>query len=110
MKYLIGVYCAGGIMAALGLALAGAASTIATGIAVALVMLAAGAALALCLHVAGVARVAVERARWDGRRALVEAQQATIPYRPARDSRSLPAASITVDAVVLTPERNRIYN
>jgi|SRR5690348_9371993 len=99
MKYLIGVYATGGIMAALGLALAGAASTIATGIAVALVMLAAGAALALCLHVAGAARLAVERARWDGRRAMIEAQQATIPRRPAL----APPGAITVDAVVLTP-------
>lgn len=105
MKYLIAVYFTGALMAALGLALAGAASVIATGIAVAVVALAAGVALALCIHVAGAARLAVERARWDGRLALVEAQrQATIPRQLAFP------ASITVDAVVLTQERNRVYN
>jgi hypothetical protein len=60
------------------------------------VMLAAGAALALCIHVAGVARLAVERARWQGRCALVEAQQ-------ARQLRQLRPAGATIDAVVLTP-------
>ena len=104
MKYLLIVYGAGALMAAISLALAGAASVIATGIAIALVMLAAGSAVALIIHVAGAALLAVERAKWAGRLALVEAQQATIARRPAR----LPPGQ-TVDAVVLTPEHNRAY-
>jgi hypothetical protein len=105
VKYLLAVYFAGGIMAALGLALAGAASVIATGLAVALVALAVGGAVALCIHVAGVACLAVERAKWEGRRALVTAhRQATMPRQLASP------ASITVDAVVLTPARQGTYN
>jgi hypothetical protein len=105
MKYLLLIYLTGGILGATGLALAGAASIIATGIAVAVVALAAGAALALCIHVAGAARLAVERAKWEGRCAFVAAQrQASIP----RQLHS--PANITVDAVILTAGRNRIYN
>jgi hypothetical protein len=103
MRYLLAVYCTGGIMAALGLALAGAASIIATGIAIALVMLAAGSAVALIIHVAGAALLAVERAKWAGRLALVEAQQATIPRQLAS------GPVVTIDSVVLTPERARQY-
>ena len=104
MKYLLIVYGAGALMAALGLALAGAASVIATGIAVALVMLAAGSAVALIIHVAGAALLAVERAKWAGRLALVEAQQATIARR------QLGAGPVvTVDSVILTSDYHRQY-
>lgn len=106
MRYLILIYGAGAFMAAIGLALAGAASVIATGIAVALVMLAAGSAVALIIHVAGAALLAVERAKWAGRLALVEAtrRQATIAHK------ALSGPVVTVDSVVLTPARNHVYN
>lgn len=106
MKYLLIVYFTGGIMAALGLALAGAASVIATGIAVAVVALAAGAAFALVIHTAGAVVLAVERAKWAGRLALVEAHRRQATKAPP----ALSGPVITVDSVVLTPERNRIYN
>lgn len=105
MKYLLAVYGTGALMAALGLALAGAASVIATGIAVALVMLAAGSAVALIIHVAGAALLAVERAKWAGRLALVEAtrRQATIAHK------ALSGPVVTVDSVILTSDYHRQY-